>query len=376
MNTTARIAARLPRRPRKIRLLVGLLGFAGALAACGAGTPPSTSTGSANDDAEGSDSTAVLATIDGKDITMEDVRARAGDDLDRMEIGYQRARSELIGNTLDAILNDRVLLAAARKEGKSVEQLIAAQAGPSLNPTDADVAGWYEENKARLGGRTLDQLRPQIADYLRQQRHDEAREKLRERLEKKRKVAVYFQPYRVPLNNEGAPALGPADAPVTMTEFSDFQCPYCGQFFPTLKQLEKNFGNDLRIVYRQFPLNIHPNAQKAAEASLCAQDQGKFWEMHDLMFQEQDKLSVADLKEKAARLGMNQQEFDSCLDSGKHVRRIREDEKEGNRLGVDGTPAFFLNGVPLPGGAVPYDVAAKAIQEAIDRAERQSDGGQ
>ena len=88
------------------------------------------------------------------------------------------------------------------------------------------------------------------------------------------------------------------------------------------------------------------------------------------MFLEQDRLSVADLKEKASRLGMDQQEFDDCLDSGKHVERIQEDQKEGNRVGVDGTPAIFLNGIPLPGGAVSYDVAAKAIQEAIDRAGR------
>ncbi len=179
-----------------------------------------------------------------------------------------------------------------------------------------------------------------------------------------------FEPYRVPLDNEGAPALGPDDASVTMTEFSDFQCPYCGQFFPTVKRLEEEFGDDLKIVFRQFPLNVHPHAQKAAEASLCAPDQGKFWEMHDLMFLEQDRLSVADLKEKASRLGMDQQEFDDCLDSGRHVERIQEDQKEGTRVGVDGTPAIFLNGVPLPGGAVSYEVAAKAIREAIDRARR------
>jgi protein-disulfide isomerase len=359
-------------------MLLGLLAVGGILAGCGAGTSSAASNGSAGAATDGteSDSTAVLATIDGKDITMKDIRDRAGDNLDRMDIGYRNARSQLIGNTLDQILNERVLLAEARKEGKSVEELIAAEAGRSLDPTDSDVSTWYDENKARLGGRTLDELKPQIASYLRTQRHDAASERLQQRLEKERKVTVYFEPYRVPLNNEGAPALGPADAAVTMTEFSDFQCPYCGRFFTTLKQLEKNFGDDLRVVYRQFPLNIHPNAEKAAEASLCAQDQGKFWEMHDLMFQEQNKLGVQDLKEKAARLGLDQKEFDDCLDSGKHVARIRADEQEGARVGVEGTPAFFLNGVPLPGGAVPYDVAAKAIQEAVDRAKQRSSGGE
>ena len=184
---------------------------------------------------------------------MEDVRARAGDDLDRMDIGYRHARSDLVGNTLDRILHDRVLLAEARKEGKSVEDLVVAEAGSSLDPTEVEVSAWYDENKARLGGRTLDQLRPQIGSYLRKQRHDAASGRLRQRLEKVRKVAVFFEPYRVPLDNEEAPALGFADAAVTMTEFSDFQCPYCGRFFPTLKQLERNFGDDLRIVFRRSP---------------------------------------------------------------------------------------------------------------------------
>jgi protein-disulfide isomerase len=375
MRTTNRTTAGLPFQRIRMGLTAGLLSLSAVLAGCGAGTSSAVSQQAAGSAPE-ADSTAVLATIDGKDITMKDIRDRAGDNLDRMDIGYRNARSQLIGNTLDQILNERVLLAEARKEGKSVEELIAAEAGRSLDPTDSDVSTWYDENKARLGGRTLDELKPQIASYLRTQRHDAASERLQQRLEKERKVTVYFEPYRVPLNNEGAPALGPADAAVTMTEFSDFQCPYCGRFFTTLKQLEKNFGDDLRVVYRQFPLNIHPNAEKAAEASLCAQDQGKFWEMHDLMFQEQNKLGVQDLKEKAARLGLDQKEFDDCLDSGKHVARIRADEQEGTRVGVEGTPAFFLNGVPLPGGAVPYDVAAKAIQEAVDRAKQRSSGGE
>ena len=301
---------------------------------------------------------------------MEEIRARAGDDLDRMDIGYRRARSQLLGNTLDQILHDRVLLAEARRQGVSVEDLVLAEAGSTLDPTEAEVSAWYDANRARLGGRPLEQLGSQIQAYLRQQRYEEASERLRQRLEEERNVAVFFEPYRVPLDNEGAPALGPADAAVTMTEFSDFQCPYCGGFFPTVKRLEKDFQDELRIVYRQFPLNIHPFAQKAAEASLCAEDQGRFWEMHDLMFQEQDKLSVADLKEKAARLGMDPEAFDDCLDSGKYVESVQEDVKEGNRVGIEGTPAIFLNGLPLPGGAVSYEVAARAIQEAIERARR------
>ncbi len=311
---------------------------------------------------------AVLATIGDQKITMEDVRARAGKDLDGLDTNYQRARHKLIETALDEILRDKVLMAEAQKQGKSVDELVLAEAGGTLDPSDVEVSAWYQANQSRLGGRSLEQLRPQIVDYLRKQRQEDAMEKLQRRLNDQRKVTINLQPYRLQFNNEGAAAMGPADAPVTLVEFSDFQCPFCGRFFPTLKQIEQNFGDTVRIVYRQLPLpNLHPNAQKAAEASLCAKEQGKFWEMHDLMFQEQDKLAVADLKEKAARLGLNQKKFDECLDAGRYVEQIQADVQEASRVGVNGTPSIFVNGIPLPAGAVAYDVVAKAIHDDLAR---------
>jgi protein-disulfide isomerase len=221
-------------------------------------------------------------------------------------------------------------------------------------------------NRSRTGGRSLEQIRRQIADFLRAERQKEASEKLEQRLNQQRKVTVNLQPYRVQLDNEGAPAAGPANAKATLVEFSDFQCPFCGRFFPTLKQVEQNYGEKVRIVYRQFPLsNIHPNAFKAAEASLCANDQGKFWEIHDVMFQDQKRLAVKDLKATARRLGLNQKRFDACLDTGRHTEQVQDDLNEGKRVGVTGTPALFVNGVPIEGGAVSYDVVAKAIETEL-----------
>jgi protein-disulfide isomerase len=124
---------------------------------------------------------------------------------------------------------------------------------------------------------------------------------------------------------------------------------------------------DVRIVYRQFPLtNLHPFAFKAAEASLCANEQGMFWQMHDAMFADQQKLSVTDLKQTARRLGMNGKSFDACLDSGRYVEQVQNDQKEGSRIGVNGTPAMFINGVAVEGGAVPYSVLEAAIQKELE----------
>jgi protein-disulfide isomerase len=313
----------------------------------------------------------VLASVGDEKVTIADLRSRIGDDLDQMESRYQQSRHKLIDGALQDILRERVLGAEAKRQGKTIDQLVAAEAGGSIEPTDVEVTAWYEQNKARLSGRPLETLRPQIADYLRKERQRDAAKKLNDRLDKERKVAVYLQPYRVSMNNDGAPALGPANSPVTLVEFSDFQCPYCKGFFPVLKQIEDKYKDKVKIIYRQYPIaSLHQFAPKAAEASLCAHEQGKFWELHDLMFQEQDKLAIKDLKEKASRIGLDQKKFDSCLDSGKFAERVQDDMREGSRNGVTGTPALYINGVYVEGGAVGLDVMTRLLDEELERTKR------
>lgn len=311
----------------------------------------------------------VLATIDGTAITMSDINDVVGDQLAKMEYKYQTERYRLVDSALESVVRDRLLAAEAEERGIGVSELTSS-AIEGVQVTEEFIAEWYESNKDRLGGRSLEELYPQIERYLWQLEQNRAVDELARRIAEDREVVYLIEPFPSDMDLEGAPALGPADAPVTLVEFSDFECPFCGKFFSTLKQIEANYADRIRIVYRQYPLNIHPNAFKAAEASLCAQDQGRFWEMHDLLFAEQDRLDVASLKEKAGRLGLGQEEFDACLDSGRHAERIRADMAEGDRLGVEGTPALFVNGVPLPGGALPYEVVAEVLDKALRRARR------
>jgi protein-disulfide isomerase len=155
---------------------------------------------------------------------------------------------------------------------------------------------------------------------------------------------------------------------VTLVEFMDFGCPYCARFSVTAHQLASEFGDRLRVVYRQFPIaNLHPAAPKAAEASLCAHEQGAFWAIHDSMFANQRRLEVTDLKVLARQLGMDADRFDQCLDGGRYAEQVRSDLKEGMRLGISGTPAAFLNGMPLEGGAVTFDAAAEAVRAELGR---------
>ena len=171
------------------------------------------------------------------------------------------------------------------------------------------------------------------------------------------------------LDNRDAPSLGPSDATVTLVEFSDFECPYRSRFFPTFQQIKEDYGDRIQVVYRQFPLtNLHPSAFKAAEASLCANEQGELWTFHDLLFQEQNRIAVRDLREKAGRLGLDQGEFNNCLDTGRYVEQVQDDLAVGKAAGVKGTPALFVNGIPIDGGAVAFEVVAEALDRELRRA--------
>lgn len=318
------------------------------------------------------DSQTVLASIGDEKITMKEVSARAGDELAKLETQYQLAKSRIIGASLDSLIRDRTVVAEAKKRGKSVDELVAAEAGPKgFDPSEAEIAAWYQENPSRVGGRPLDQLRPQISQLLRTEKQHAAERRLEDRIKAEHKVTVSYEPYRLQLDNSKAPTIGKSDAPVTLVEFSDFQCPFCKGMAPTLKQVSQKLGDKVQIVYRQYPLtSIHPFAAKAAEASLCANEQGKFWEMHDAMFEDQTKLAVKDLKATAVRLGMDGKKFDTCLDSGRYVEQIQNDLSEGQKVGVNGTPAVFINGVLLPGGSVPYATVEAAIQQELARMKR------
>ncbi|MFA6328939.1 MAG: thioredoxin domain-containing protein [Candidatus Micrarchaeia archaeon] len=144
------------------------------------------------------------------------------------------------------------------------------------------------------------------------------------------------------LDYSSAPSKGNADASVIMVEYSDFQCPYCGKVEPTLAQVRSAYPN-MRFVYQQFPLSFHANAQKAAEASLCANLQGKFWELHNKMYASQDNLTVSELKAYAKAIsGMDSAKFDTCLDSNAMAAQVASEENQGAGVGIRGTPGFMV----------------------------------
>ncbi len=177
----------------------------------------------------------------------------------------------------------------------------------------------------------------------------------------------FIPPARAEVEIEGHPMKGSPDAPVTIVEFSEFQCPFCARYtqetFPLIDETYIQTGK-VKYVFRHFPLSFHENAQKAAEASACAEEQGMFWEYHDVLFANQDALDVASLKRYAEELGLDTAKFNACLDSGAMADKVQKDASDAASLGVSGTPAFFINGIALT-GAQPFSAFQSLIEEEL-----------
>jgi protein-disulfide isomerase len=315
-----------------------------------------------------------LAVVNGETITLDQVKSSAASDLDTLEMrklqaaaGFQRDEHSIYEGTLEGMVEDKLLGLEAKKRGVTQEALVAAEIDSKVvPPTDQEVSAFYEANKARISITGAEALR-QVKLYLTDQKRSAVMDAFIEKLKGDYKVETLLEPLRFEVPTQGFPTKGSATAPVTIVEFSDFECPYCGALFPILKQIEEHYGDKLRIVYRQFPLtSVHPHAQKAAEASLCANEQQKFWELHDAMFQDNHNLDIDALKQKASALNLNRATFDACLDSSKYADAIKKDIFEGARFGVTGTPAMFING-RFVGGVVPYAELSKIIDQEIEK---------
>lgn len=175
------------------------------------------------------------------------------------------------------------------------------------------------------------------------------------------------EPERVyEVETAGSPSKGPDGAKVTVVEFSDFQCPFCGRVTPTLDQVQKTYGDDVRIVFKHLPLRIHPNAPKAAAASEAAKNQGKFWEMHDLIFANQRELTEEKFIGYAKQLGLDVERFKKDMASSDVAKRVEADAAEAARLGVTGTPGFFING-KFFSGAKPFSEFKRMIDAELQK---------
>jgi protein-disulfide isomerase len=299
--------------------------------------------------ARADDPNAVVATVGDHKISNKDLDAKVKPQLDQMRASLEKRVDQMIADktfdlrrqTLEAMTDDYLVQQAAQRDKLSVNDYLKQESTGKSGVTEADAKKFYDQHK---GPNTppFAALKPQVMEMMN-------REALLERLRKDQPVKILLAPQRVVVDSSGHPSQGAKDAPVTIVEFTDFQCPFCERTQGTLKELQTKYGDKIRIVHMDFPLPFHQHALDAAKAARCANEQGKFWPYRDALFANQSKLAPADLKAAAKNLGLNTTEFDTCFASSKFDSQIKADQAAGEKVGVDGTPAFFVDGRPLTG---------------------------
>jgi protein-disulfide isomerase len=271
---------------------------------------------------------------------------------------------EVRANAAENLVARRLLEAEAKRLGTSADALLEEEAKKRFAVADADVQRFYDEHKKNLGDRPVEDVKTQIREHLERRRAPEAAREYVQQLRAATKVELLLERPRTQVEASG-PMLGPADAPITIIEFSDYQCPFCRRAEPTVQDVLAKYPGQVRFVFRHFPLDrIHPLARGASEAAACAAEHGKFWEFHKELFAEKAQLERAGLDAAAAKVGLDPAAFKACVDERRTQALVENDLKAGEAAGVSGTPAFFINGIPLR-GALPAEEFHKVIEAEL-----------
>ncbi|MBZ5544284.1 MAG: thioredoxin domain-containing protein [Acidobacteriia bacterium] len=299
-----------------------------------------------------------IAMVAGQPIYERDLSATLAPQM----LQLRQQEYETKSRALDELIRSKLLESEAKKRGLSTDQLLEEEVDAKVpEPTDGEVKGYYLAVKNQLN-QPFDQVKPQLQKALKALETQQARQDYADSLRAKSEVVVLLRPPKVDVSYDLARVRGDPKAPVTIVEFSDFQCPYCKKAAATLKDLLAKYNGRVKVAYRDFPMRtLHPQAQLAAEAGRCAEDQGKFWEYHDALFAaDQSRLDEAGLAETAQKLGLDEKSFRFCLSAGKFKAQIEQDVQDGTKAGVVGTPGFFINGV-FVNGAKPLAEFGKII---------------
>lgn len=304
----------------------------------------------------------VLATLNGQAITDEDVRKVVGGRLSQAEMELYEAREEGIHQ----LVEDRLLEAEAARRGTTKAQLLDQEVNSKVKVNEGEIEKFYRENKERVGGKKLDEVRPQIRGFLGREQTQKLYGKLVASLKKKADLQINIQPPKVEFDVGEAPAIGPEKAPILLVEFTDYQCPFCSRARPAVNQVLKEYKGKVRYVLKDFPLSFHREAFKAHEAAHCAGEQGKYWEMNQKIWDNQKSIKLEDLKKYAQEIKLNGGKFNECLESGKFADKIQKSLESGQEVGVSGTPAFFVNGRMIS-GARPFEAFKEIIDSELAR---------
>ncbi len=310
----------------------------------------------------------VLATVDGKKITLGDLQAKYPDlekQLFKLEENAFRYKEMYLADMLENTLIEL----EAKKRNVAVEELINQEIRSKITPvTDQEVDAFGKDKN--IPKDQMAKLKDRVKQYLASQREAELRKSFADDLKKQYKVKMKLkkpgQDIKVKVEVTAQdPSKGAKNAKVTVVEFTEFQCPFCKRASNNLSTLAKDFGDKVKVVFKHFPLSFHERAHISAQASMCMHDQGKFWEYHDVLFENNHALQDTDLKRYAKQLNADMKQFEECLASGKHKAKVDKDFADAQKYGVSGAPTYFINGVAIV-GAVPYTEIKQAVENALN----------
>ncbi len=305
----------------------------------------------------------VVATFNGGKITVDQMNRTAFKELLKAKQQLYKAQTDAARKTAYRVLLEQ----QAAKEGMTADALEKREIDKRVKaPDEKQVEQLFKRYRSRLP-KDDDKARATVVQALQRQSRNKAGDDLMTDMLRRAGFKLLLSPPRVPVAiEENDPAEGPEDAPVNIVEFSDFQCPYCAKVAKTLKEIRARYGELVRVVHKPFPIASHPRARQAAEAALCAADQGHFEEYHDWVFENRNKLSDDDLTQHAKALGLDMAAFTECYSSRAHEAQIQASINEGRILGVTATPTFFING-RLFEGSQPLERFEETIDDELRR---------
>ncbi len=275
---------------------------------------------------------------------------------------------EIRFNKLKGLIIEKMIESDPRKANLSADEFLNKYISKDVAISEKEIDAFIKDQNIPAE-HINPQIREKIKSYLEMERKKESVDKWIAEQTKKTNVDIYLTKPRRPsfeINIGDAPSVGSKDAKVTVVEFSDFQCPFCAKGADIIHGLKKKYGSKVRFVFKNFPLPFHNQAEGAAVAGLCANEQSTdlFWKLHDSMFADQTKLDVDSLKATAKKLGAKADQFNKCLDENKYLAKVQSDMEEGRKIKVKSTPTFFING-QLINGAQPLDVFTEIIDEEL-----------
>lgn len=293
----------------------------------------------------------VVAEWNGQKLTYGELMQKKESSFKKLHNKYLQDMHQAEQQEVEGMVLEQLVTAAAKAAGKTEQEYIQSSAG-AATVTEAEILAFYDA-QVKASGQPLEAVKERIVGFLQGQKQRDGVKAVLDKLKADAQFKMNIpapETAKATFDLAGRPSKGPANAKVTMVEFSDFQCPYCSRAVPAVDAILKAYPNDVRVVFLHFPLNFHEQAMPSALAAQCANVQGKFWEFHDKLFANQGGLGTEMYAATAKEVGLDIEKFTACIADPATKAFVEADMKSAEAAGVEGTPSFYLNGVQTPGG--------------------------